>query len=70
MDIITDGMPVLVKEMKVLVSTVAVLVLLGAITPVMALKGYWTPNDTDPGPGLKKYHVFLDGIWDISVICR
>jgi hypothetical protein len=62
-DIITDGLPVLVKEMKVLVGAVAVLVLLGAITPVMAIKGYWTPYSSDVPLGMTAYHIFLDGTY-------
>jgi hypothetical protein len=41
-------------------------VLLWAITPVMALKGYWT-NNSHAGPGMRAYHVFLDGIYPSSV---
>jgi len=45
-------------KMKIVIGVVAVLVVLGAITPVMALKGYWTPNDTYPGPGLRNTMCF------------
>ena len=48
--------------MKIIViSALAIVVLLSAIAPnVMASQGYWTPSDSYPPKGLKKYHLFLD----------
>jgi hypothetical protein len=51
-------------QVKIIPIVLVIVILFSTIAPnVMALKGYWTTNDTDPGPGLKKYHVFLDGIY-------
>jgi hypothetical protein len=47
----------------VVISALAIVVLLSAITPnVMANKGYWTASNTPASPGMKKYHLFLDGV--------
>jgi hypothetical protein len=27
------------------------------------MEGYWTPDDSFPGKGVKKYHIFLDGTY-------
>jgi hypothetical protein len=32
----------------------------------MASQGYWTSDDSSPAKGLKKYHLFLDGIYRSS----
>jgi hypothetical protein len=50
------------RELKIIViSALVIIVLLSAIAPnVMASQGYWTPSDSYPPKGLKKYHLFLD----------
>jgi len=46
--------------MKILViSALAILVLLVVMPSTMASQGYWTPSDSSPPEGLKKYHIFL-----------
>ncbi len=42
------------------------MVLLSAMPSVMAMKGYWTSDDSYQ-KGLKKYHLFLDGTLPSSV---
>jgi hypothetical protein len=49
--------------MKILLGALAVLVLLGAVTPVIAMKNYWSLNDSYPGKGLRAYHLLLDGTY-------
>lgn len=50
------------RELKIIVIiALVIIVLLSAIAPnVMASQGYWTPSDSYPPKGLKKYHLFLD----------
>ena len=55
--------------MKIVLGALAILVLLAAIVPtVMAttMQGYWTASNAPAPPGMKKYHIFLDGMYPSS----
>ena len=54
--------------MRILIGIIGIMVLLSAITPsVMATtKGYWIASNTTVTPDLKKYHLFLDGVYPSS----
>ena len=56
------------REMKTtVISALAIIILLSAIAPnVMASQGYWTANNALVPPGMKKYHIFLDGTYRSS----
>jgi hypothetical protein len=46
----------------IFITTIAIVILMSAVTPVMAMKGYWTNNSHSP-TGLRSYHLFLDGTY-------
>lgn len=48
--------------MKALIGALGLVVLMSAVTPVMAMKGYWTNNSHSPA-GLRSYLLFLDGTY-------
>ena len=48
--------------MKIILSALAVLVLLGAVAPVIAMKPYWTAYNTAIPSDMRAYHLFIDGV--------
>jgi hypothetical protein len=54
--------------MKILISAVSVLVLLGILSPIgmATTKPYWTASNATVKPDLK-YHLFLDGVHPSSM---
>jgi hypothetical protein len=48
--------------MKIILSALAVMVLLGAVAPVIAMKPYWTPYNTAIPSDMRAYHLFIDGV--------
>jgi hypothetical protein len=56
--------------MKIVLGALAIVILLSAVTPVMAFQAYWTPYDdsiTGYDQGLRQYHIFLDGTYPSSI---